>query len=172
MIHNDKTKKIIVFFAAADVVLALVYGVLFFNVNKKNAETAITYSTVYRRTSDETAFIRNKKTLADTEQQRSLLDAYVVTPEKSLSFIEQIENLGKITFTEVQVISLSNPKKAGDLFSLDFTAEGKFENVFRLFSLIEEMPFRLSLKRASMTANTQDETWKGSFTIVLYSYRM
>jgi len=172
MINNDKTKKTIWIFLAVDIVLALIYGGLFFAVRQKNAETSLAHSSVYRQASDENAFTRLEKNIADTEKQRTLLDDHIITSSETLLFIEQIEDLGKKTFANVHVVSLSNPKKAGDPFSLDFTAEGKFENVYRLFSLIEEMPFRLSLKMVNMTANAQEMKWNGSFTVTLDSYRL
>jgi len=175
--NNDKTKKIIAFFAIIDIVLVLIYGGLFFIVRQKNAQTAEIYSSLYRRASDEGALTRLEKTLADTEKQRALLDGYLVTSTETLSFIEQVEDLGKKSLTDVKVTSLSSPKKSGDPFLLDFTAQGEFGNISRLFSLVESMPFRISIKKANIAAIPQDKgattasLWQASFTIVLESYR-
>jgi hypothetical protein len=173
--NNDKTKKIIIIFAIIDVALALSYGGLFFMVQQKNAQTSEIYSTLNRRASDKGALSRLEKSLADTEQQRALLSNYLITPEQTLSFIEQIESLGKKSLTDVKVTSVSSPKKTGDPFLLDFTAQGKFEDIYRLFSLLEEIPFRISIKNAAIAVDTQAKQtpplWNATFTIVLDSYQ-
>ncbi|MFA5831539.1 MAG: hypothetical protein WC878_06965 [Candidatus Paceibacterota bacterium] len=175
MDKNKKINKITLLFAIADIVLISLYGLLFFTVKQTNVQTAEIYSSLYRRASDKGILLRLEKTLKETASQRALLDDYLVTPSETLTFIEQIEDLGKKSQTDVLVTSLSNPKKKGDPFLLDFTARGSFQNMNRLFSLVEAMPFRVSIKEISLSAEEKEKEsapiWNASFKIVLESYQ-
>jgi hypothetical protein len=176
MDKDKKINKITLFFAIADIVLISIYGGLFATTKQTNVKTAEIYSSIYRRASDKGILTRLEKNIADTASERSLLDEYLITPAETLSFIEQIEELGTKSGTEVQVTSILNPKKNDDPFLLDFTAQGRFENIYRLFSLVEAMPFHISIKETSISSDTAQEkeiapTWKASFKIVLESYQ-
>ncbi len=174
--NNGKIKKTVILFVVVDAILFLLYVGLFFAVYRKNTQTQEIYASFYQRTSDAEVLKRMERSLFETEKQRALLDEHLITPTQTLVFIEQVESLGKQSHTDVQVTSITSPKKKGEPFLLEFNASGGFENIYRLFSLVEEMPYRVTIRKANLVANPggngTTSSWRASFVIVLDSYLM
>ncbi len=174
--NNGKIKKTVILFVIVDAILFLLYIGLSFSVYWRNTQTEEIYASSYQRTSDAETLKRMEKSLSDTEKQRVLLGEHLITPAQTLTFIEQIESLGKQSVADVQVTSILSPKKKGEPFLLEFTASGRFENIYRLFSLVEEMPYRVTIRKVTLSANPPSSgtasSWRASFTLVLDSYLM
>ncbi|MCX6736375.1 MAG: type 4a pilus biogenesis protein PilO [Candidatus Parcubacteria bacterium] len=174
--NNGKIKKTIILFIIVDAILFFLYLGLFFATHWRNTQTQEIYASFYQQTSDAETLKRLESSLSDTEKQRALLNEHLITPSQTLTFIEQIESLGKQSLADVQVTSVASPKKKGEPFLLEFTASGGFENIYRLFSLVEEMPYRVTIRKVNLLANPPSNelpsSWRASFTIVLDSYLM
>jgi hypothetical protein len=147
---------------------------MFFSIWKNNKQTAEIYSSLFKKESEKDALNATERSLVDTVDKRKILDAYFIKPEQAVTFIEQVEKLGVITGTKVTIKSVVSPKKPGESFLLDFSAKGKFEDIYRLFGLIDEMPHKVTVKTAAISQSKNSEQdaseWTGSFLITLESY--
>jgi hypothetical protein len=170
---SKQTQKLIAVFFFVNVVFACLYGVLFFSIRQKNAQTTEIYSSLYKKESEKGTLESTAKSLADTVEQRKILDSYFVTPMQAVSFIEKVEKLGGYSNTQMVLSSVTPPKKQGEGLLLGWSASGRFEDIYRLFALIEKMPYRMSVQTAIISkAGTENnpERWTGSFSVVLESY--
>lgn len=170
---GNQIQKIIVILSLVNVLFACLYGLLFFSIRQKNAQTAEIYSSLYKKESEKGALDSTAKSLADTSEQRKILDAYFITPTQAVSFLEKMEKLGGYSNTIIVLKAVTPPKKQGDGLLLDFSASGNFQDVYRLFSLLEEMPYRMMMRTAILSKSGDEknpEQWTGSFSVVLQSY--
>jgi hypothetical protein len=173
--NGKKIQRIIIFFSVINVLLLGLYGVLYFSIKEKNQKTTEIYSSLYKKASEKEILLSIEKSLASTVDKRKIMETYFVKPAEAVSFIEQIEDLGDYARVEIKLNSVTPPKKKGEVFFLDFSAKGGFENMYRLFSLIDEMPYRVSIKKATLAAQAPEKNdsaaeWNGSFTVMLESY--
>jgi hypothetical protein len=171
--HGNQIQKIIVIFSLINVLFVCLYGLLFFFIRQKNLQTTEIYSSLYEKESEKGALDSTEKSLADTEQQRKILDSYFINSTQAVSFIEKIEKLREYSHTEMVLNAVTPPKKQNEGLLLDFSASGNFEDIYRLFALIEKMPYRMTVRNAILAKSGNEknpERWTGSFSVVLESY--
>ena len=172
--HNRQIQKIIVFFSVITLLFACSYGGLFFFINQKNQQTMEIYSSMNKKESESGSLSITKKSLDDSVSKRKTLETYFITEDQTVSFIEQIEQLGDYSQANVKINSVIPPVKKGENFLLSLSASGKFEDIYRLLNLIEKMPYRVTIGKVSLIKKENEidiaNQWIGSFTIYLESY--
>jgi hypothetical protein len=172
--NSKKSKSHFVIFFLLNIALFCAYGYLFFVVDSKNKATTLLYSASHQAASDKEKIRGLERTLKDTEEDRNKLSEYFVTKTSAVAFIERIENLGKSAGVELSVNSVSDAAKNSGVLQLDFSATGSFSNMYRLMALVESMPYKVTLKKASMQkiGDQQEVTgdWKGDFMVTLESF--
>lgn len=85
--------------------------------------------------------------------ERMRITTFVVSKEKAVTFIEAVEKIGTDTSTEVEISGLSTieivkTNKIKDNFTslrTHLEVKGKWSNVMRAFTLIENMPYSISI---------------------------
>jgi len=172
---SKKIQNIILFFSGINILFLGVYGALYYFINQKNKETAEIYSSLYRKVSEKDDLSSLERSLTNSTEKRAILESYFVRQEGAVAFIEQIENLGGYAGVDLKLNSVTPPKKTTDEFLVDFSATGKFENMYKLFALVDEIPYRVYIKKAALSVLKSDQKnaaplWSGNFTIVLESY--
>jgi hypothetical protein len=132
---------------------------------------------LYKKASEKEDLLFVERSLTGSVEKRKILESYFVKPDEQVAFIEQIEKLGNLARVDLKLSSVTPPKKTGDEFLLDFTAKGEFSNMNKLFALIDEMPYRISVQKANLSSSNSNDSfiekvpmWSGTFTLVLESY--
>lgn len=171
--NTKKIKRNLAVFFFINIILLSVYGYLFYVVENKNAETAVLYTISHQQASDQEKIQGFGRTLKETEKERNNLSEYFAAKTSAVTFIEQIEKIGKSAGVDLSVNSVSDEVKGGATTQLTFSAEGSFSALYRLIALVESMPYKVAMKKADIQIGDSKDTieiWKGNFSVVLESF--
>lgn len=172
--NNKQIKKILAVFFCIDMGLLAVYGYLFFVVNAKNKETTILYTASHEQTSDKEKIQALFRVLRDTEEDREKLSKYFITKMGAVTFIEQIEKIGKNAGVQLSVNTVSDEESGGGAIQISFGANGSFAHMQHLIALVESMPYKVTIKKADIQKIDEQKdgqaVWKGTFNVVLESF--
>jgi hypothetical protein len=170
--NTKKVKRLLAMFFLTDLLLLGVYGYLFFMTNAKTEKTTALYLASRQAASDKEKIHALERMLKETEKERARLSEYFVTKTNAVTFIEQIEKIGKNADVDLTVNSVSGETKDSGAIALNFSATGSFSALYRLIALVESMPYKATLKKTDMQRSDQKEkaAWKGNFTVMLESF--
>ena len=115
-----------------------------------------------------------KHIIADTASARKELDRYFVASEGVVDFIERIERIGKnigvaLIFTTVEVPKEERIVPSLDRLVLRFSATGSWEQVMRFFTLVESLPYALSVADARVEKQSL-LVWQAVVTVTAYKH--
>jgi len=171
---NTKTKRLLFLMVGINVIAILLYGALFYVVEKERSGGQEVLARV-----EEALLVREeaqslKHLMVDTQSARDQLDSYFVNSEDVVSFIEEMESLGSRAGVSLDLSSVSVDKEANSLF-LQFNTRGSWGQTAYFLALLETFPRKIRTERISLNkANAAEEesglVWQGSFTIVLESF--
>lgn len=168
--NNKKIKRLLAIFFLVDILFLGVYGYLFYVVDSKNRETAALYTASHQAASDKEKIQGLERTLKETEKERNNLSGYFVTKTNAVTFIEQIEKIGKNANVSLTVNSVSDDVKDNGAIQLNFSAVGSFPDMYRLIALVESMPYKVTLKKANVLRVVDQAVWRGDFVVKLESF--
>jgi len=98
---------------------------------------------------------------------------YVLNSERVVGFIEEMENLGRQAGVEESTKAVSATAYAGvdadkwEALSIAVSTTGSWADTYQFLSLLEHMPYRLEIQRATMGLDEDEKgraVWKGDFT--------
>ncbi|PIT91056.1 hypothetical protein COU17_02390 [Candidatus Kaiserbacteria bacterium CG10_big_fil_rev_8_21_14_0_10_49_17] len=132
-------------------------------VNVESAAVALELDLEVKRD----AFLRSvKKMLQDLSSQKSEVSSHFVQRNGVVDFIKEVEALGKFSGTVVNVNSVTvqkndNTNATEEELLVSFRAAGSWGNTYKLLSLVETMPYALTLDRAHLekTDEAEDGPW-------------
>ena len=113
------------------------------------------------------SFLRSvKKMLQDLSAEKSEISSYFVQQNGVVDFIKEVEALGKLSSTVVNVNSVTVQKQddvnaTEEELLVSFRAAGSWKSTYKLLSLIETMPYALTLDRVHLeqTEEVEDGPW-------------
>jgi len=88
---------------------------------------------------------------ADTQEDRSRVDKYVVSEDKIVNFIETIEKIGSDSLADVEMSSInvekanSKDKKNNGYINAHLNVRGSWSSVMRALILIENLPYNVDI---------------------------
>lgn len=171
---NKKIKSLLGIFFFLNAMLIGMYGYLLYAVQDKNQETTVLYSTSHQQASDKEKIKELERTLKETEKDRIKLSEHFITKANAVSFIEQIEKVGRSAEVNLSVNSVSDDVKNNTGIQLSFSALGSFSDIYRLIALVEAMPYKISLKKTALqrVGNPKEigAAWKGDFTLAVENF--
>lgn len=174
--NNKSTKRIFALFFTINLAMICTYGYLFFVMKSKNAKTSELFVASHSRATDKEKNQGLERMLKDTETERKKLSEYFITKKNAVSFIEQMEKIGKSAHVALSVNSVSDEAKDTGVINLNFSVMGSFSNIFRFIELVDTVPYKVTIKKMDIQAvNDQKEEnlkWSGSFTVMLESFVM
>lgn len=163
------TRLIIIFFVINTALIG-VYVYLFYVTESKNSETSVLYAASHQAASDKEKIQNLERALKDTREDREKLSKYFVTKTSAVTFIEQIEKIGKNAGVDLLVTTVSDDAKDGGAIQISFSATGGFTHMYHLVALVESMPYKVIVKKADIQKiSDQQGNWRGSFTVMLES---
>jgi hypothetical protein len=179
---NNKIQRLLVIFFLINVILFGIYGHLLYSMQTKNKETAALYTASHEEDSDKEKIRELSRVLEDTKKERDNLSEYFVANTNAVTFIEQIEKVGKTAGVELTVLSVSDETKENGVVELGFSAIGGFTHLYHLIAIVESMPYKVVIKKADIQ-KTMEKTagqhggqkegavmWAGNFTVTLESF--
>jgi Tfp pilus assembly protein PilO len=172
--NSKKIKRFIIVFSFINIVLFGMYGYLFYVVNDKNKETAVLYAASHQQAADKEKIQGLERTLKDTAKDRDSISKYFVSKTNAVTFIEQIEKVGKSANVVLSVNTVSDDAKDMGGIQLSFSATGGFSDIYRLIALVESLPYKVTLKKTDIQKTEERKegvaVWKGNFTVMLESF--
>lgn len=112
--------------------------------------------------------------IANTENERKVVEESFVNRDNLVKFIEDIERAGKESGVDVHVQSAdlaAGPKDSGPSFRLE--ASGNFSSVFKYSFLLENLPYEISFTEINITKSGDvKEPWNALYVIKLLSYEI
>jgi Tfp pilus assembly protein PilO len=175
-------KKVFLFVIILNVIGFAAYGFLFWRIKVKN-ENVISLVSGAETDLKKEEFLRVAKfSLEENKENVAMLDTYFVDRGGAPNFIEQVEDLGRdagvfltIGLVDVEADS-ANKNDYKELLKLRVEASGKWQNVLTFLSMIENLPYKVSLDQFSLSVDgvrsalffgnenkETDITWKGYF---------
>ncbi|OGF51524.1 hypothetical protein A2739_02855 [Candidatus Giovannonibacteria bacterium RIFCSPHIGHO2_01_FULL_43_100] len=110
--------------------------------------------------------------IADTENEKLLLEKAFINRDELVMFIEDLERVGRDVGVDVRVESANlaaSPKDIGP--SLHLEARGNFSSVFKYSMLLENLPYEIAFEKIDIDKTGDvDAPWRGDYIIKLLSY--
>lgn len=129
-----------------------------------------------------------KNSLSANEDKIMELDSFFVASDKAVDFIETIEAIGRQTGVTLTIGSVSteanlrNPNDFKEIIKMRLQAGGSWQGVYHFLTVLENLPYGLSVDTASITLNissqnlffstspttrrrTEKEAWIGHFDV-------
>jgi hypothetical protein len=103
-----------------------------------------------------------KSVYAQIAEQRTVINSYIVPKDKIVHFIESVEAIGATTTSDIQLSNIATKdivkgKKIEDNFTnmtAHVTAVGTWPNIMRSLTLVENLPYSISLSNLHLDINT------------------
>lgn len=155
---NHRHYILIILAIGAFILSILVYVFVYRTVisqAKKSAELSLKVSQDSERKKHE----EDLQSIYDnTSSDREKIKSFLISQDKVVNFIEEIEKIGKDTDTDLSISSINaedlSAKAEGETGYLTAIIEtkGKWQNVMRAFELIENIPYSTSLNNVRLEA--------------------
>jgi Tfp pilus assembly protein PilO len=107
----------------------------------------------------------------DTEVERTKLSSLFLANGSEVAFIEQIENLAKVSGLEEKTNNVSealNQVSGAKSLDIQLTVTGDWNNVMYFLGQLENLPYSLNIKNVSLNRQSSDSKnktnlWIGAF---------
>ncbi len=155
---SGKSKKIFWFFSILGGILLLAVLVMLFLIfSKKKA-----YDELQIKLIQENRKIKDVESLRnivyETADGRKFVDGLFVNKDNIIDFIEFIESLNEMSGAEVKVVSVGDDAgQTGLHSSIRFEAEGTWQQVFKVLSLVDHIPVPIDVSGAQLSKISEDK---------------
>jgi len=175
---NRDTKKSFLFPLGLLVIIWALVGSFSWIINVKKGETSELMANITAQSSRKNEIKTLAKKLLDLNDKIEKTDSFILLPgqEELVKFIEKIEFMGKtaevlltINSIEAEAKSPDAPAKTYEDLNLKLDVVGSFKQVFHFMSLIENLPYHVSIKQVGLNGNMEREekveksVWSGDF---------
>jgi Tfp pilus assembly protein PilO len=148
------------------IVASLGFGLLHDRVYKQSIQAGELMKEVKSLEDQKSHELEVKNAYSKIKEQRDRLNSFIVSKDKIVDFIEEVEKIGTQTSTDIE---FSNPvtkeivkgKKIEDNFTTmtaRIDVEGTWPNMMRALTLIENLPYSLSLNNIRINVEKSTET--------------
>lgn len=172
----SKTKTLFIPIALVTLISIVIPVMLFFFIyNKKNSIDEITIK--IKEEQGKTLQVQKMlSVLSQTKQFRETVSQYLLSDNTIVDFIETVESIGKETGVVVTISGLvaddSTNAPVGTINKVKarIDGKGKWVDILKFATLIESMPYKVSLSNISlrqdgMTEKSKTPSWNISFQI-------
>lgn len=109
--------------------------------------------------------------LKDVEKDTEEISAIFLNSKNIVKFIEELEFLNQKAGTALAIRAMELPGQTQiENPRFLFQVKGSFRNLFHYLSLLEDLPYQISLDKVSLTKLEGDD-WQIDFEITLLSYQ-
>ncbi len=116
----------------------------------------------------------------NTESKRLELESHFVTSDELVSFIEYIESLDTISGGTLVIDEVDVGDEQGEpVLKVSLSASGKYKEIYKLLSLIETMPYEVSIPTFDLSvadivsgagASSVESEWNAEIDFMVISY--
>ncbi len=165
---NSRTKKILILSLSLFLGGVLSLTFLLYQINTKGAQLDRYITALSEQTAQEAAFIKVKRLVAETEQDRNTLaSAFFADESDSISFLGDLERFAKSIQIELKTEDL-NKKEAADktteYITMRFVYSGSKDKVSDFTKYLETIPYHAKVESLTLES-LSNGIWKGSLTL-------
>jgi hypothetical protein len=177
MNFSQKTKSLVLFLLILNITLICIYWFVSRKITNNIGQIS-ELATELDFQLDREGQLRSLRGITkDTEADRGTLDSHFVSPEGIVSLIKEVEGLASRSRLYIEIDSVGvedyligeNVDELIEILDVDLSTEGSWSSNFYFLSLLEQMPYRVSIVRLSFDAkkNTDGEvlTWEGIISL-------
>lgn len=164
-------------FAIFGVALLVLGGMAYF-VYKKNAVYEEQMHARAVRTATEREVQSLGRILDETAQDREALTGYVLTEDSVVDFLSHISELARSQGVTAETRSLAvapiEGNKTFEYLTLEVTVLGSFESVTRMLSLLESLPYQVSVRTVTVDRTAKEggpSLWRGAYRLYVTKYK-
>lgn len=165
--------RVLVGAACCAALSAVAYGALFAGVKQKNEQISRLVNDIERRAEEERLLVSSKALVAETAPLREKLSNYFVAKDETVSFIGQLETLGRESGVAVAIASVEaaphDSSEVAENLRLSVTFAGAWQAVVRYLGLLESLPLEARVEQAALsralTAGASE--WRGDVTLLV-----
>ncbi len=141
------------------------FGLFFWELKGKNERVSDLINKIELQAKQEQTLSSVKALVGDTVTLREKLNRYFVPQESVVSFIEELEGMGRrsgvaVQLDSVEEVAIVADKKSGGL-RLMMHFSGSWANVVRYVGLLELLPIEGRLERVTVSSNAEEGGWRG-----------
>lgn len=167
---STKTKKIFIISLTA-AVISIVAVVLFgFRIQAEGMKLQEQISILTESNTKESAYVRLKRLVQDTESKRMLLASSFFKGEgDSIIFLGEIETLATalgLTLETEALDKIVNETDKSEAIRMTFAYEGAKDTVLMFSKLMEVTPYHSQVESLTLRKLT-DDNWQGDLTILI-----
>lgn len=175
---NTKTKKMFWIYLVLFVLVLGGFCFLVYLISKDKTEIKVLKAKVYSEENQVKEIDNLKRLITTTEDGRQRIADLFVSDSSMVDFLEEIENLGRLSGSKVEVVSVGE-EKTSDKSSKDqnkdttafskmkvrFTGEGSWKTVYKFVGLVSN--FGYSMEITGMDLSVDEGVWKAVFEILV-----
>ncbi len=188
------TKKVLFITIALAMTSLLLYGFLFWEIKTKTQDAAKIQEDADKDVKREESLRLAKISLAKNKESIEKIDSYFIARDGVVSFIEELENLGKETGVILSIGSVSAEvdAKVKDDFKetlrIRLEASGSWKDLFYFLSILESLPYRAQIEQMTLSllgasdkipfggeagkrVPGKGEVWRGAFELTILKLR-
>lgn len=170
------TKKAVITLSILLVLGALLcYGVFYF-IKRKITQTQVYEAQLTESSQYEERDRALEKLLGDVKPEIEKLHTRAVATDGTVQFIETVESLArgqglKVTVQGLKVEEHPTQKERFENLRVDLVVEGSWAAVYKMQSILEAMPYKLTLPSVSLQKSGESSGWQGKFTLVVLKHK-
>ena len=167
---STKTKKIFIISLIA-ALISIVAVVLFgFRIQAEGVKLEEQIAILTESNTKESAYVRLKRLVQDTESKRMLLASSFFKDEgDSIIFLGEIETLATalgLTLETEALDKIVNETDKSEAIRMTFAFEGAKDTVFMFSKLMEVTPYHSQVESLTLR-KTSNDNWQGDLTILI-----
>ena len=166
---KTKYKKFLIL-AVCLLAIAILIWVSLFMLIRSTAKSLAQEQEALRTESEKEIYVTEvSRDLRETEDLRMGIESFFVKAGEEAFFLEKVETLAAHANLQIKIFNFEKREK---VLYLNFQTQGSFSDSYYFLSLIESLPYNLSIVKVLLReAETNGQkTWEGRYEITLLSY--
>jgi hypothetical protein len=144
-------------------ILAVLLFIFFLKVIKnKNEHTGAVLATLSERMKEKENTLLFAEKVAETKKIQDSVNSHFVDPNKISMFVDYLEGIGSNFNSNVSVVNIEITPKSKNTISVRLSVKGKFEEVMKTVSYLENIPYQIEVTELSVNKNVSAQTQGGT----------
>lgn len=167
---STKTKKIFIISLTAAVISIVAVALFGFRIQAEGVKLEEQIAILTESNTKESAYVRLKRLVQDTESERMLLASSFFKDEgDSIIFLGEIETLAAalgLTLETEALDKVVNETDKSEAIRMTFAYEGAKDTVLMFSRLMEVVPYHSQVESLTLNKLT-NENWQGELTVLI-----
>lgn len=158
MINHKKAYSILFITLAMAAISAGFFVFVFLTIKNKNQHSAAVNDAILEKNKEIENIAYLKDTIDNTKQKSQKLSSYLVDSGRVDEFVSAVESEGSLVGAPVTVTSVDFVKTKKNTISIEFGSKGTFDQMMHLATIVENMPYEISVKKVFLNRSISDPT--------------